>query len=79
MKKLLVLVVFAGGLVAISSCKKDWTCSCDITTTGTINSSTSADTVFSDMTKSDAKSECNDLDGSFTAFGQSVTTECELK
>lgn len=66
MKKLMILGV---GLLALASCKKDWTCTC----TSSIGGSESS--TISDMTKSDAKVECDNGDAS--ALG--VTFDCELQ
>lgn len=66
MKKIMILCV---GLIAFSSCKKDWTCTC----TSSIGGSSS--TTIQDMTKSDAKAECDGGDAS--ALG--VTVDCELQ
>lgn len=79
MKKLLVIGVCVIGLVAIVSCKKDRTCSCDVTTTGIITTSVTVDTVFTDITKADAKTKCDDLSGTASAFGQTITSDCSLK
>jgi hypothetical protein len=67
MKKVLLFGAFA--LLTLASCKKDWTCTC-ISSLGGSESST-----ISDMTKSDAKAECDSNDAS--AFG--VTVDCELQ
>jgi hypothetical protein len=66
MKKLMILCV---GLLALASCKKDWTCTC----TSSIGGSESR--TISDMTKSDAKVDCDNGDAS--ALG--VTVDCELQ
>ena len=62
-------VLFIGlALLALTSCKKDWTCECTaFGQTGT--------TEIKDMTKKDAKTECDK--GDISAFG--FTSECELK
>jgi hypothetical protein len=54
MKKLVVLgsLVFAG-LVLFSSCKKDWTCECNVL-------GTTIPIIIEDSTKKDAKAECED-------------------
>lgn len=67
MKKVLLFGAFA--LLTLASCKKDWTCTC----TSSIGGSESS--TISDMTKSDAKVECDSGDAS--AFG--VTVDCELQ
>lgn len=52
MKKVLFLSLVFGGL-ALTSCKKDWTCVCEnVPLIGTYSE------VLKDKTKSDAKSEC---------------------
>lgn len=79
MKKLVLAVAVVGGLAALTSCKKDWTCECTITTTGTVNSTTTADTVYTDMKKADAQTACDANDASVSILGESITTECELK
>lgn len=78
MKKFLVLAVIAGGALTIASCKKDWTCTCTVTTSGIVNSTTTTDTVYQDMTKADAETACTANNGSASAFGQSVSTDCSL-
>jgi len=78
-KNILVLAVFAAGLIVIASCKKDRTCGCTVTTTGSFTSTSTYDTTFVDMSKSDAKAACDGLDASASVFGTTVTSECELK
>lgn len=65
MKKVLFLGLI---LMALTSCKKDWTCEC--TAFGQTGSST-----LKDMTKKDAKTECDKGDISIMGF----TSECDLK
>ncbi|MFM7757968.1 MAG: hypothetical protein ACKO6J_03450 [Crocinitomicaceae bacterium] len=67
MKKLMILCV---ALLALASCKKDWTCTCT-TSIGEASSSTT----IKDMTKSDANAECNSGDISAGV----VTVDCELQ
>ncbi len=65
-------VVFAAvAVLALASCKKDWTCEC--TTTGNGVSATVSGTVTG--TKKDAKNACEK--GSTTA-GE-IKTECKIK
>ena len=54
MKKVILFGAFA--LLTLASCKKDWTCTC----TSSVGSSS---TTIQDMTKSDAKADCNGGDG----------------
>lgn len=67
MKKVILFGAFA--LLTLASCKKDWTCTC----TSSIGGSESR--TISDMTKSDAKVDCDKDDAS--ALG--VTVDCELQ
>ncbi len=56
MKKIIVFGAFAVlGVVALSSCKKDYTCTC------TINGS-SASTTYKDVKKKDAEASCESLE-----------------
>ena len=56
MKKYIAISAFAVlGVVALSSCKKDWTCSC------TINGTTGSAATYKDTKKSDAKASCDAL------------------
>ena len=77
MKKVLLVAFCAVGFIMVS-CKKDRTCSCDVTTSGIVTTSGTYDTTFVDVSKSEAKEKCDDLDGTVSVFGQTVTTECEL-
>ncbi len=67
MKKVLVLGLF--GAMALASCKKDWTCKCTNSISGTSSST------IADMTKKDAKAECDNGDQSIAG----VTVDCELQ
>ena len=58
MKKLLILAVIAGAF-SLTSCKKDYTCSCTIT-----GSSTPIDYKWTKITKKDAKAACDKLNQS---------------
>lgn len=62
-------VLFIGlALLVLTSCKKDWTCEC---TSG----DTSGTTTIKDMTRKDAKEECDKGDISIMGF----KIECGLK
>ena len=67
MKKVLL---FAGVLFLFSatSCKKDYTCSCEW-------AGTTTDTVFEDVTKKDAEDACDEANTSMALLGGS----CKLK
>lgn len=68
MKKL-VLAVAALGLISLTSCKKDYTCSCSGGT------STAISYPLNKMKKSDAKAACDTWNTAFTVGGG----KCELK
>lgn len=67
MKKVILFGAFA--LLTLASCKKDWTYTCTSSVGG------SSSTTITDMTKSDAKAECDGGDGS--ALG--ITVDCEIQ
>ena len=67
MKKL-VLAVAALGLISLTSCKKEYTCSCSIL-------GTTSDTKTGKVKKSDAKSSCEALNTQAKTVGGS----CALK
>ena len=73
MKKGLLLGLGVAFVVAlgISSCKKDYICTCKAEVLGF---SISADTTFADMKKKDAKDKCNELNKEMGSEGS-----CELK
>jgi hypothetical protein len=64
MKKVLLFGAFA--LLTLASCKKDWTCTC--TNSGSVT--------ITDMTKSDAKVECDKGD---IVVGGTTLNDCELQ
>jgi hypothetical protein len=65
MKKLFVFGIIASGL-ALASCKKDHTCTCDADVLGF---TVSYDTVLTDMSKSDAKAACEGMSFDFGTLG----------
>lgn len=71
MKKLLVLGVVLGGMAAMTSCKKDYTCECTATGAGT---SVSTSTTINGK-KKDVKDACEKK--STTVAG--ITTSCKIK
>ncbi|MGV6860434.1 MAG: hypothetical protein ACWA41_01615 [Putridiphycobacter sp.] len=73
------LIVAALGLFVATSCKKDRTCSCTTTWSGSTSGSLTADTLLTDMTKKDAQAKCDSYDASVSFGGDTYTTECELK
>lgn len=73
MKKLF-LSLAAISLLALTSCKKDWTCEC---TTTAIGISASASTTIKD-TKSNAKEDCEAGSTTSNAAGFESKTECKI-
>ena len=56
MKKLLMITVMLGGVAAMTSCKKDWTCECTATAGG---NSVTTSTTLENLKKKDAEASCN--------------------
>lgn len=67
MKKVFIFALVFGALT-LTSCKKDWSCECS---TG----GNAASYTIKDMTRKDAKEQCDK--GDFSGFG--VEVECKLK
>ena len=77
MKKLLFVAAVAA--FTTTSCKKDYTCECNIQTdTLGIVTNTTSSTVIRDK-KKNAITTCNAGDSNVSFFGISTTTECEIK
>ena len=74
MKNLFILTVFA--LVALTSCKKDYTCECKFYEDGDLYGTESR--TIKD-TKSKAKTDCNKGDISEDIGGYIYTVDCEIK
>lgn len=76
-----IIIVTVLGLLAIVSCKKDHTCSCTITSTGSLfgDITITADTIYTDMKKKDAAAACDTGDASYNDGTENTTIECELK
>jgi len=70
-----VILVAAVSLMALASCKKDYTCECTVTSNG---SSATSSTVLENVSKSDAEDACIST-SSATFGGQTTTTSCDLK
>ena len=74
MKKVLLLSLFIGGTILLSSCKKSYTCSCTtVDSSGFVPTTTELSTIVG--TKRKVKEQCEDA--SFKAVTFTVT--CELK
>lgn len=74
-KALLIGSLGVFGVIALASCKKDYTCEC--TSTSGSSSSTASTTI--NATKGDAKEACEAGSSSATSGGSTVTTTCEIK
>ena len=74
MKNLFILTVFA--LVALTSCKKDYTCECKAYVDGYYIDSESK-TI--NGTKSKAADECDESDEFTSQGGYTVEVDCEIK
>jgi hypothetical protein len=70
----LLLSAFAFGVLSFASCKKDYTCTCTVTSGG---STTSGKTTIHES-KKDAEEACNAGDASYSSAGVTITTSCEL-
>ncbi|MBD3637294.1 MAG: hypothetical protein HUJ25_08085 [Crocinitomicaceae bacterium] len=71
MKKVLIFGLIVGGF-ALTSCKKDWTCTC--TSDDGQGNTTSSSTTIQNATKSDAEAACNS-----TATSGSYTVTCAIE
>lgn len=76
-KKALVLAAALLGLT-FASCKKDYTCTCTVTSTimGQTTTSTASGTITD--TKADAKARCDEGDNTTDFFGTTMVTQCEI-
>jgi hypothetical protein len=70
MKNLIIAAVLSVSLITISSCQKDWTCSCYHST---LNTTTS--TAINGQTYLNAKSQCADMNVSSPLGNTSCTLE----
>jgi len=73
MKKLLSIAAVTVALVSLSSCKKDYTCSCTYTATGLGTQTTN--TTIADAKKKDAETACDNIQTTYSLLGGT----CELK
>jgi hypothetical protein len=76
MKKLFPLAAIAVFAVMFTSCKKDYTCTCTQTVTGSTPVTTTVS--LGKQTKSDADKACSNYNVTSSAGGTSVTTSCHL-
>jgi len=69
MKKIIGVAAFAVlGMVALSSCKKDYTCACTVGTT-------TDSTVYKDIKKKDAEAACSTLSTQVAIVGGSCAIQ----
>ena len=79
MKKILLVTLLLGGIITtISSCKKNYTCTCTVVGSGTINGTATWDTLLLDQTKKDAEDICSSNDYNVSGFGQTNTQTCVI-
>lgn len=71
MKKVIAFAAVA--MVALASCKKDYTCTC---TYDLMGESMSVDAPLNDMKKKDAEEACDAADATYSMYGGAA---CELK
>ena len=76
MKNLFILTVFA--LIALTSCKKDYTCECTGYVDGVEVAGSSASATIND-TKSKAADACDEGDDSEELLGIEYSVDCEIK
>ena len=77
MKNLFILTVFA--LVALTSCKKDYTYTCECNTYWNGDLYSTVTTTIKEDTKSKAKTSCDYLDETINIGSGHYETKCEIK
>ena len=77
MKNLFILTVFA--LVALTSCKKDYTYTCECKTYWNGDLYSTVTTTIKEDTKSKAKTSCDYLDETTNLGSGHYETKCEIK
>ena len=80
MKKLSsVAIVAMFAALVLSSCKKDYTCSCTTTMVGLIDTTFTSSGTINDK-KDDAKSKCESSNGTTTdGYGDTITVSCHIQ
>lgn len=77
MKKALSIALFAG--LFFASCKKEYTCTCTVTTNASgANVTTTTSGTTEKMSKDDAVEKCNEGDFSSNVNGITTTSACEI-
>lgn len=80
MKKLLLVAAVAAFTVSMTSCKKDYTCTCKSTVTPSGGTATVTETKveYKKVKEDDAKTSCDAGNSSSEIFGTTYKTECSL-
>jgi hypothetical protein len=73
MKKLLSIAAVTVALISLSSCKKDYTCTCKFSGVGAGTPNVVAQ--INDSKKADAKEACDELTTSYTPIGGSCSID----
>lgn len=76
MKKFIPMTAVAVIALMFTSCKKEYTCNCTTTFTGSAPVSSSMKT--EKLSKKDAKAQCEKPNGTTTISGVSATVSCKL-
>lgn len=89
MKKLILPTLILGAAISFTSCKKDYTCDCTITTTttdfdGTVSTVNQDFSDTRELKKKDAEEWCDAYDSTestvgFGGFSTSISYSCDLK
>jgi len=77
MKKAMIFGTFA--LLALASCKKDYTCTCTTTAESASGSATTTASTTINDTKKNAEEACDEGDATSSIGGYTSTTECTLQ
>ena len=81
MKKTYSIILGAILVVALASCKKDYTCNCSLTWTNSFLGDTTWTTsgTIENSSKEDAEGACTQSNGSIDdGFGGTIVTDCQL-
>jgi hypothetical protein len=73
MKRFFALATVSVALISLSSCKKDYTCTCKFSGVGAGTPDVTAE--FKDSKKSDAKDGCDELTSSYSPIGGSCSLD----
>jgi hypothetical protein len=76
MKKLIPMIAVAALATMFTSCKKDYTCTCTSTVTG--SSAVTTKYPLGKQKKKDAESACNAMNATVSGGGMSASVSCKL-